>query len=702
MIRYFYRTVVGFKPPLAILLLVTISLTFLMAVEYSGLVVDSITQIPLQDCIIKSSDGFEVVTNSHGQFLISLPKKELSEIGLMEINLLIVSRPNYHTQLIEITQTDQSIVISLEPVVYPFSPVHIEGKYRNPSDIGFPSGSFTLNTVQVESSISTADAINQLPGIITKSYGGPAGVSTVSLFGGQADRMAILLDGVMLNNEQNGSADISQIPHSLLENMSFYPQGSSARFGSSAITGVINLTPKHGKNFISHTAGSYNLNDDIIQLSFKKNWFSSSASAGRFRYDGLYKWKENGIEFDYFENSIDQRYYYFINKVILPDSILIKAQVLDVKNIRLLSGYIYSGRDIAQMNDRLQIVSFEIHKAPITFQWNQKLNIIDYNNPPGPGPPVSAHHRLRTSDFIISTNHHDLGYQLKIRSENSKSTNSIDTTRTIMSSIIDLDIELSKFELVFVFRSEFEKHHQSLAAGEGTLIFHQGTSWQQSSLTLSNNYKRPGFNDLYWIPFGNPNLKIERSLNISFRNKFDVHNTRLDLNVFFIKYDDLIQWTPMNNGIVWSPENIPNAESFGYNLYWTYQTNPLFRVAVSLLKNDTYYHSPGNADLESKSLRYSPKYIFSINHSTLFEGFILTTDFKFISKQVFFYDYPKDQTIPAYSLINLGLSKEFRMKYANVSYVFTIHNLQDIQYQSIHGYPEPGRSFNFKSTITRK
>ncbi|MFQ6611454.1 MAG: TonB-dependent receptor domain-containing protein, partial [Fidelibacterota bacterium] len=291
---------------------------------------------------------------------------------------------------------------------------------------------------------------------------------------------------------------------------------------------------------------------------------------------------------------------------------------------------------------------------------------------------------------------------LKYRKEVSESTNSIDTSRIIVTVFTQLERYISKVKFIFALRNEFEKEHNGLTAGEATIRYKNGSTWDQSSVTLSSNYKRPGFNDLYWIPFGNPNLKLERSTNFSIRNKFNLRNSTLELSAFLIQYKDLIQWTPTNTGVVWSPENVPNAKSAGYHLFWEYQSNPVFRISVSLLKNDTQFNDPENNDLKSKSLRYAPEYILSINHSSFISGVFLMSSFKYVSEQIYFYDYPHDRTLPSYRIFNVGLSKKFGFDRINLIVVLNINNLFDLKYQSIHGYPEPGREINFKSTISKK
>lgn len=74
--------------------------------------------------------------------------------------------------------------------------------------------------------------------------------------------------------------------------------------------------------------------------------------------------------------------------------------------------------------------------------------------------------------------------------------------------------------------------------------------------TQMGSYVRmPTLNDLYWQPGGNPELKVERSygvrLGTSKQKTFSKWNGYLEP----MFYQNLIQWTPTNNGI-WSPSNV--------------------------------------------------------------------------------------------------------------------------------------------------
>lgn len=77
--------------------------------------------------------------------------------------------------------------------------------------------------------------------------------------------------------------------------------------------------------------------------------------------------------------------------------------------------------------------------------------------------------------------------------------------------------------------------------------------------TVSKNFRIPTFNDLYWIPGGNSELKPETSWNqdIGLLYKTDTAS-RIDfyseLTAFNSMVDDWIMWIP--DGALWSPLNI--------------------------------------------------------------------------------------------------------------------------------------------------
>lgn len=83
--------------------------------------------------------------------------------------------------------------------------------------------------------------------------------------------------------------------------------------------------------------------------------------------------------------------------------------------------------------------------------------------------------------------------------------------------------------------------------------------------SVSRNFNPPSFNDLYWTPGGNPDLKAERGVTVEGGIHWEPSLNglnRLSLTVYRIRLRDGIYWTPQQ-GSVWSPENVERIHAHG-------------------------------------------------------------------------------------------------------------------------------------------
>ena len=195
-------------------------------------VINSISKNPISHFTITTALDLQFSTDTNGYII--LPKLHSTHYPIL------LMKDNHHS--ITLKKTDLKNIIELKPIIFLADEVRIsESPFK--SKLNLPIKTYHINSTQIESASSTQALIESLPSITLKSYGGRAGVSTVSVHGGQSQRFSVMFDGVPINNEQNGGADISQIPTFLLSNLEYLSQGHSSRFGASAMTGVLNLTP---------------------------------------------------------------------------------------------------------------------------------------------------------------------------------------------------------------------------------------------------------------------------------------------------------------------------------------------------------------------------------------------------------------------------------------------------------------------------
>jgi len=91
---------------------------------------------------------------------------------------------------------------------------------------------------------TTPEILSESVGVDVTSLGGEGQLSTVSIRGSSAEQVAVFLDGVRINSSLFGSVDFATIPIQSIDRIEVIRGSSSARFGTDAIGGVINIVTK--------------------------------------------------------------------------------------------------------------------------------------------------------------------------------------------------------------------------------------------------------------------------------------------------------------------------------------------------------------------------------------------------------------------------------------------------------------------------
>lgn len=126
---------------------------------------------------------------------------------------------------------------------------------QSPNDVSIsPITSVTDLDIQKTGLIRTEDILNTLPSVTAEQNGGTSissnGTATVSLRGLGSERTLVLVNGTRLapgggligiNPSSSASADINQIPSSLIERVDVLTGGASAVYGADAVAGVVNF-----------------------------------------------------------------------------------------------------------------------------------------------------------------------------------------------------------------------------------------------------------------------------------------------------------------------------------------------------------------------------------------------------------------------------------------------------------------------------
>ncbi|PIE50820.1 MAG: TonB-dependent receptor [Flavobacteriales bacterium] len=223
---------------------------------------------------------------------------------------------------------------------------------------------------------------------------------------------------------------------------------------------------------------------------------------------------------------------------------------------------------------------------------------------------------------------------------------------------------------------------------------YQPKKWYQLLFNFSKNYRMPSFNDLYWNPGGNLNLKSETAHQWNIDHILKYKKIRFNLSGYYINIRDMIRWLPSDAGY-WSPINTHRVRSYGIetSLVWRQKWQ---KWKMNANVNYAYTHSINLAT--KKNLSYVPKHkinlgaeltykIFSLYCQSLYNGLVFTDTNENIKK-----------AIPSYWVTNMGLNVKINRR---ISMGVKVNNLTNSIYETKAYFPLPLRHYALNLMIKR-
>jgi len=213
---------------------------------------------------------------------------------------------------------------------------------------------------------------------------------------------------------------------------------------------------------------------------------------------------------------------------------------------------------------------------------------------------------------------------------------------------------------------------------------------------ISEKFRKPTFNDLYWIPGGNPDLKPENGFSVeigSFIKILEKEKTKLatDINAYWLEINDMIIWRP--SGAYWMAFNYQHVRSRGIDASlkfdWesgTIKYHSALNVTLNHSKINTY------AGPEQEKMLYSPRIISSWENRFSAGVFDFTFWHHFTADR--FYD--DDSLLEPYQTVDTRAGVKLPVWKGKLGIHITVNNLTNTTYELIRLYPMPGRYWSVK------
>lgn len=577
------------------------------------------------------------------------------------------------------------------------------------------------NIQQATSSSSLSDLLKKHTSIYIKEYG--RGMSSyLSLRGTSSSHTSIEWNGQSLSVPTLGQTDLSHIPLYFFDNMTIHIGGSSALYGSSSLSGNIQLK----------TSPTYNegISGDV---TLKFGSFTTLFGGGTLRY-GKNNWESRtSIYWSYAKNN-----YKFSNntKTGYPRERLNNAEY---RNWGALQELFRKFRDNSQLQISIMHLDFDKQIQPsvsnnhveksfhsildrntkVSARYNGSCGKWHYNS----GVSYSHDYELYEEDIIAADRifaNADAEYRtcnLSVRGGASLEFIKPDVhayasgTKEWRGEIFALALWQPTNSLTvgggirgaFVtgmnipVQPAFDIKYRVINPMNDTRV---GAGYAIHDLSLrasvSKSAKVPTLNDRYWGGVAE-NLKAESGTTYEFGADYSALYKSWEFKGFATVYlsdvKNWIRWLPA--GEVWRPKNIPKVESTGLEtgvtvvkkwMEWraSADINYTFTkvtVKESLIKNDP---SVGH------QMAYQPKHALSANVEASYKKFSTAISYHYIGKRstTDMYDIMK-----GYSLLDLSVKYDFVLFKENLGITGEIKNILNTDYQNIMFYAMPGINF---------
>ncbi len=164
---------------------------------------------------------------------------------------------------------EQNSVTQLAPIVVSASALETPVS-QSPANVTL----ITRKEIEAQQAHRFSEVLQQVAGLYVDELGGRGGVTSLYLRGSDPNFTLVMIDGVPINdptNSRGGSVDLSTLTPERIEQVEIIRGPLSARYGSEAVSGVINIITQSGEQESHHSlqlsGGRFGYTREILQVN---------------------------------------------------------------------------------------------------------------------------------------------------------------------------------------------------------------------------------------------------------------------------------------------------------------------------------------------------------------------------------------------------------------------------------------------------
>ena len=543
-----------------------------------------------------------------------------------------------------------------------------------------------------------------------RTYGA---LATSSIRGAGAAHTQVLWNGISLNSPMTGQYDLSLMPLFFANNLQVQSGGLSSLFGDGAIGGSVHINNALEFNQAQHYSllkswGSfdvYNLGAKA-SLSNNKTAFEIAihqhSSKNNFRYTDPYNTTETikVSHADQFSKALQVSFSKKLSESFRTDFIYFYQEA-----DRLIPPTLYEAFSTAEKEEKVHRYLLKTKFVKESIKWtsntsfsSDRLIYIDSLK------DINATHNTEQYNFTQAL-------EIKLNPRNRFRIEQRALHQIINSkSILGGDNNETRFAVAANYHHSYSNNLAFLLSSRQEFLENQtspflpsvGLTYNPAKIgifecSLSRSYRNPSWNDRYWDPGGNPDLKPEDGLmlNVSYLKSIKHKNLETDIKLatYYGKISDWIVWLPENG--YWTSENLALVEQKGLEL----ETNISLLTKVGVFKftnlgslqfSTNLSERVTGDDALGKQLIYVPLLQLNESFSWSKNSWGFTMNYHYESRRFTADDHSSE--LSAYNIASLAIYKKMNLKYTMLDIGFRIDNLFSQEYQLVQGRPMPGRA----------
>ena len=552
------------------------------------------------------------------------------------------------------------------------------------------------DTIRVQSNSSIEDLIYSLPGLGLGDYGGAAGLKSVSLRGLGSAQTAIYIDGVRVGNVQSGQADLGFLDFAGAgTDVVDYAQNSisfnTAKpvFGDSDFNGRLRLGAGSFGTWNPRLGLSYRFSDRMslsAQLAYDRSKGNFSYGEGQTRTNAdLSQLKAGADLFGVLDKGEwHAKAYYNKAERGIPGSTTYPSDDRQKDENYFLQG------SLRKSFNSLYTLNLSAKAARDDMYYHSAWGDNYYKQSEF---QLNSTHRFHLSGILSAT----LGLSANY---DKLSSDSYTASRTSVFSSAGLTLRTSRIKadliLDYDIWADAGQKTRSALSPSFDLRYELGRSLSLVGFAR-RAYRVPVFNELYYVGFGNPELKPEDAFlsdlglewHPASRNGLE-YGAKFDLFYNLLK-DKIISAPSEEDPNIWYPYNVGKVEALGTDL-------SLFAGKQGrrwMWRLDAKYSWQNAVDISEGSYNYGLQVPYIARHSAVlsaqagYRSWKARLNWKLRSGRRDSYG-----ELPSWNSLDLDLSRGFSFgKRCGMEVVLSARNLNDCRYEAVRYYPVPGRSF---------